>query len=200
MFLILYYYASLLYPGGNQVNAESTGFDWFHHYWCDVLESNAMNGKLNPARSFGIMGMLFFAFGMLPFWYFYPFHNGWSALMKIIIRWTGMMAMLFAVLVFTKLHATMIILSSGFGGLAILGLIVSLLKERRTLLFSYGLFSLFLVASNNFMYFSRIGVFILPLVQKVSFLIVLFWIVLINIGMIASIRKNFELAEPGLRT
>ena len=57
VFVVLYIVATLLYPGGSQVDKNSIGFSWTNNYWCNLLNDNAINGQHNPAKPIAMTGM-----------------------------------------------------------------------------------------------------------------------------------------------
>jgi hypothetical protein len=58
VFVLLYFAATLLYPGGSQVDIDSKGFSWLHNYWCNLLSVTAINKQHNAARPLAITGMV----------------------------------------------------------------------------------------------------------------------------------------------
>jgi len=44
------------YPGGNQIDANSIGFDWKQNYLCNLFGKTAVNGARNSARIWAITG------------------------------------------------------------------------------------------------------------------------------------------------
>src|SRR3954449_6164304 len=54
LFLLLYFIATLYYPGGAQFDKTTKGFSWTQNYWCNLLNENAINGLPNPARPIAI--------------------------------------------------------------------------------------------------------------------------------------------------
>jgi len=88
--------------------------------------------------------------------------------------------MICAILVFTRYHSIMIALSSLFGLFTLVGIIIEVYSSKLTLLKIGGLFCILLLAVNNYIYYSRDWVDILPLLQKITFAIVLLWLIGIN--------------------
>ncbi len=50
--------ASLLYPGGSPGDSHSPGFRWTENYISDMLDYQAVNGADNPARPLAVAGVL----------------------------------------------------------------------------------------------------------------------------------------------
>ncbi len=176
-FMGLYFYAATLYPGGSQANANSIGYDWVHNYWCNLLNINTTNGLPNPARPVAISAMIILCVSLL--FFFIQFankvvqHKNWQK----TILFGGSFSMLFAVFIFTKYHDLMTTLSSIFGIFAVLGIIRTLYKSELKFYKITGVFCIILLGLNNFIYYTEIGIIYLPLLQKITLLVVLAWIV-----------------------
>ena len=87
-------------------------------------------------------------------------------------------------LLFTNLdHDAVVNTSSTLGFIATAGTIAALYKKRWNRLFIYGLFNVFLVALNNYLYYAKGMMFYLPFVQKISFISFLVWFCMISIAL-----------------
>ena len=75
----------------------------------------------------------------------------------------------------------MTILSSVFGLVALCGIFAGLLAENAKKLLGAGCFCVLLMGVNNFIYYSGNYLYTLPLIQKITFICVLAWIVNINL-------------------
>lgn len=181
LFFALYVYASSLYPGGSQWDEEATGFDWEHNYWCNLLNEYAINGQYNPARRTAIgalfilcisLGVFFLNFGRT-----YVSFGKW----KKLIPTAGILSMMFASLVFTKYHDLMTTLSSVFGFIAVLGIIIETYRSHNQLLKIWGVIAIFLLGLNNYIYYTENFIETLPVLQKLTFLIVLLWVIVCSV-------------------
>lgn len=189
LFSGLYIYSSTLYPGGSQADFNSVGFNWIHNYWCDLTNEYSMNEKLNPASPIAITAMIILCLSLMIFFIQFGRKFSTSRFWKVVIQVFGTISMIFAILVFTSLHATMIALSSFFGLFVLIGILIEVAKSKYPLLKLGGLLCIFLLALNNYIYYSRHFVDILPLLQKITFAIVLIWIMALNLNMIKG-RRN----------
>lgn len=181
LFFGIYWYAATLYPGGSQLNAHSVGFDWVNNYWCDLLGAKGTNGQLNPARPIAIIAMAILCLSLIQF--FWQFSNTLAAsrLWARFINICGAIAMFFSLLIFTKYHDLMIILASLFGLPVVIGIIKGIYQSNLTAFKISGLICLLLLSANNYIYYTNHLLEWLPLLQKISFLIVLGWIVGLSI-------------------
>ncbi|MBK8192178.1 MAG: hypothetical protein IPK76_02765 [Lewinellaceae bacterium] len=180
IFISLYIYSASLYPGGSQADTNSPGFDWFHNYWCNLLNPQAMNGMPNPARPYAIFAMLILclslAFFFNSFTQNYPINKNWD----VTINVSGIVSMLCAVLIFSDWHDRMTSVSSAFGLVVLIGIFVGLYRHNKKKHIWTGLFSAILLAINNYIYYSGNYLYYLPFLQKITFAVVLVWIYCLN--------------------
>jgi len=177
IFMILYIYSSKLYPGGSQADLNSEGFDWFNNYWCNLTNEKGMNGQQNPARPFAISAMIILCTSLMIF--FIQFANVYAEnyFWKQIIKLGGILSMLFAILIFTKHHDLMTIISSFFGLFVVVGIIKEIYRSQLSNYKISGVICLFLLGLNNYIYYSGQFIEWLPLLQKITFGVVLIWII-----------------------
>ncbi len=187
-FVILYYYSSKLYPGGSQINLESVGYDWINNYWCNLMSKNGINGQINSGRPFAIFAMIVLCFSVSIFFYQFAETLTQSERWKKMIKTTGILSMIFATLMFTDYHDLMIILSSLFGLIAVIGIIKEIYSSKLINYKITGVICMILLGINNIIYYSTKLIEWLPLIQKITFLTVLIWI----LGMNNEIRKKLK--------
>lgn len=180
---VLYYLATLLYPGGSNANPYSEGFNWADNYWCDLLGRGAKNGQLNPARPLALTAMLLLCVSLALFWYLLPGLFPLQKKSSRLIRIAGVTSMFLAFFVFTGYHDFIIYAAGLLGLLAIAAAVIGLYRAHVRSLLWLGVFCLALVLVNNYIY--RSGQFIeaLPVVQKVSFFIFFLWVILLDIAL-----------------
>lgn len=180
IFALLYFFSTKLYPGGSQAEATAQGFDWVHNYWCDLLGETATNGEPNTAQSYAIAAMFILGLGLsilcFQFPNYYPVPSPWQQLIPI----TGSLAMLLTTLLFTRFHDMLIGLASALGLVTLVGIFIALYQNKAAFFIKTGLFCAVLIVVNNYIYYSRQYIFSLPLLQKVTFLMVLLWLVALN--------------------
>lgn len=177
LFLLLYIIAASLYPGGCQHNPNSIGFSWVHNYWCNLLNVCAINGKLNTARPFALLGNFVLGLSMSSFYWQFPNQFPLTTATKLVIRISGIVSMILASLLFTNIdHDFLTNLTSAFGLIATLFILMVLYQNKLKLFFYAGIATLFLVLVNLLFYHSPTLILYLPLVQKFTFLFFLSWI------------------------
>lgn len=194
IFSVLYYYSSTLYPGGSQADLSTSGFDWVHNYWSDLMNETGRNEQPNPAEPYAIAAMVIMCIGLMIFFIQFAAKFSEHRVWRYLIQISGTLAMICAILTFTELHATMIALSSFFGLFLLIGLIREIYNSDMTFMKIGGLICVLLLIINNYIYFSRNFVDILPLLQKITFAIVLIWIVGLNAQLVNK-HKQLVLKE-----
>jgi hypothetical protein len=180
VFVLLYVIAAGLYPGGNYEDRTAKGFNWEHNYWCNLLHDKAINGEVNTARPLALAAMGVLAFGLLSFWMICARLMYRQQLVRWIMYLSGVISIAALFYLSSELHDTVINISGGFGLIAMAGVYAGLYQKRWRLLFLFGIINIFLIAANNYIYYSGNGFFYLPIVQKITFLSCLAWIDLVS--------------------
>jgi len=184
IFIVLFLISTILYTGGSQADINSTGFSWFHNYWCDLIWPTNHRDEPNPAAYSAIPAMIILCLGLVFLFYQFPkyYHTDPSTTMLIRIFGTG--SMICASLLFTPLHDIMIPLASLCGFVALVAIFYVLFSQTDKTLFYFGLICMIVMGLNNVVYYSNSEslIYYLPLLQKISFLVVLTWIVSLNLS------------------
>lgn len=180
IFIGLYIFSTTLYPGGSQMNQNAQGFDWVHNYWCNLMNVQGMNGEINKARPVAIFAMLILCFSLMIFFIQFSRVYTQNKIWQKIILYNGILSMSFASLIFTQYHDLMTIISSLFGLFVVIGIIQEIYKSDLQWYKFTGLFCILLLGLNNYIYYSQHFIIGLPLLQKITFVIVLLWILGLN--------------------
>ena len=180
VFAGLYVYSASLYPGGSQANPNSVGFDWINNYWCNLMNEYSMNGQKNPARAFAITAMVILCASLALFFVQFAQRFAKNQTWRIVIKICGVLTMSFAILIFTEYHDLMTTISSIFGVFVVIGIIWEVYRSNLNLFKIGGLVCIILLGLNNYIYYSGNGIDHLPLIQKITFAIVLVWIIGLN--------------------
>ncbi len=188
IFVMLYLVAASLYPGGSSAFPEKDGFDWINSYWCNLTESYAINGKVNTARPYALSGVVILCISLTHFFFLFPRYFELKSPWDTIVAFSGLLACIFALLIHTELHDIMAIMASVFGSFTVIALFFGLRKSGWYHFIWTGVVCLILVAGNGYVYFSRNYAELLPLIQKITFAIVLLWFLSLNF----TFRPNSE--------
>ena len=174
---ILYIYSSSLYPGGSQANVASLGYDWVHNYWCDLMNETAGNGQPNPASPYAVPALIILCLSIMIVFVNFGTKFAKSKIWRRIIQIGGVLAMSCACLIFTPLHNFMIGLASFLGLFVAIGIIKELYQSEMTFYKISGVVCVVLLALNNYIYYSRQWIEVLPLLQKITIGLVIVWLV-----------------------
>ena len=180
IFVGLYIFSSTLYPGGSQANLNSEGFDWINNYWCNLMNEKGMNGQPNPAKPYSIIAMIILCLSLMFFFIQFAQIYSKSKIWKRIIKTSGIISMSFAILIFTKYHDLMTTLSSIFGVFVVIGIIREIYKSKLSIYKITGVICILILGLNNYIYYTQQFIEVLPLLQKITFAIVLLWIIGLN--------------------
>ncbi|MGN6212228.1 hypothetical protein [Parafilimonas sp.] len=184
LFVVLYVVATFLYPGGSQADKNAVGFSWTNNYWCNLLNENAINGQLNPAKPVALTAMLLLCFTLAYFWFLFPNKINLSNKLKLVIQISGTLSMAIALLLFTNINHDLITnLASSFGAIATIGTFTGLYKNKWFGLFAFGLLNILLAGLNNLCYYNKALIVYLPVIQKITFATFLIWVCSITINL-----------------
>jgi hypothetical protein len=145
------------------------------------LGENAKNGLRNIARPYAMMGMVILSISVSVFWWKIPtivFEN--SRLIRGVMRYCGMLSMLFSALIFTDWHDGIIYAAVITGAVSFTLLFYELFRIKRDFLSYFGVVCLGFIFMNCMIYISNYGIEYLPLIQKITFAITLVWIILVT--------------------
>lgn len=194
-FVGLYIFSSTLYPGGSQANPNADGYDWINNYWCNLMNVKGMNGLPNPARPYAILAMTILCLSLMFFFIQFAQTYSKNRIWNRIIKASGILSMSFAILIFTKHHDLMTTISSIFGLFLVIGMIKEIYNSELTIYKISGVICILILGLNNYVYYTQQFIEALPLLQKITFTIVLFWIIGLNYEM----NKKKQLATANLR-
>lgn len=184
LFVVLYVVATFLYPGGSQVDKNAVGFSWTNNYWCNLLNENAINGQLNPAKPVALMAMFLLCFTLAYFWFLFSNKINLNNKLKLVIQISGTLSMTIALLLFTNINHDLITnLASSFGAIATIGTFAGLYKNKWFGLFAFGLLNILLIGLNNLCYYNKELIIYLPVIQKITFATFLIWVCCITINL-----------------
>jgi len=189
IFVAIYMYSSTLYPGGSQEDLQVVGYDWIHNYWCNLMNDQAINGQSNPAKPFAVVAMVILCLSLLAFFIQFATFFVENSIWKSVIIWCGSLSMFLAMFIFTSYHDLMTTLSSIFGLFVVIGIIRKLYISGLRIYKVTGLICLLLLGLNNFIYYTQHFMQWLPLLQKITFGVVLIWIIGLN-NLIIKKKRN----------
>lgn len=192
MALLLLFIATLVYPGGSTIDHNTLGFNWKHNYISNLFAQKAINGSDSTSRYWAMGGMLFLSvsFGL--------FYNDFSA--KIpqkrdasIIKYFGIGAMIFTFLAVTPYHDSMITVADTMSLVSNFYITVYVFKTSLHLLKILCLLCLTAAYTCTFIYYTQNFLLFLPILQKMSLVINIVWMLSMQYFSKAS---DFEAKSP----
>lgn len=181
LFFIFYLIATQFYPGGSNFDPAENGFNWQTNYWCELLYEYSKNGHINSARPYALTAMTSLTISVGYFWFAYPPLLNASEKLSNVVRWSGVTSMVLSSFIFTNFHDSLIYLSVISGSIAYIGLIYSLFTSGHIQFGVFGSICLLLILLNNLIYVTQISIGSLPILQKITFLITLSWILSLSV-------------------
>lgn len=167
--------ATRLYPGGSDFDQNSTGFRWTENYLSNLFRDQAINGMANPARPWAVAGMAFLSFSIGLFYLQYakliPSKHG-----ALVVRFAGVMAMVATALVTTRYHDQAVQVSATLGLLSMFYITVYLFRSNLRWLRILSLVTLVFAYVSCFIYFTSTRLDLLPMMQKVTLLLKITWV------------------------
>lgn len=174
-FVLLYIIAASLYPGGSHADRYSKGFSILHNYWCELLSSEAVNGAYNAGWRVAMAAMIILCVSLATFWWQAPLlfpPNKWN---NVFIGWAGVLSMAITPFLSSAYHDLVITLASIPGIIAMVATFVALYRQRWYKLVAFGIGCVLLIGANNYIYYTGHCLVALPLLQKITFLLVMTW-------------------------
>jgi hypothetical protein len=172
--LLLFTISASYYPGGSQKDKNSIGYDWKNNYLCNLFNEKAMNGFDSHSRPWAIAGMLLLCISGAVF--FIKFSTKiQSNTSANIIKYAGIGSMLFAFFVFTRYHDLMTTVSSTLALISLFYITVFIFKSKLIVFKILSIACLLILYCNNYIYYSGNLIQLLPIMQKLSFLIIVCW-------------------------
>jgi hypothetical protein len=167
--------AAIYYPGGSQKDPNSIGYDWKNNYLSNLFSAKAVNGQDNLSKPWASVGMLFLcaSFGL----FFIQFSGKIDSKSSArIIKYCGVGSMIFGFLAVTPLHDLMIPIVSTLSLISCFYITIFILKSKLHFLKFLSIACLLIFYVCIYMYFTRSYLEFLPIVQKISFLIDIIWV------------------------
>ncbi|WP_297693821.1 hypothetical protein [uncultured Eudoraea sp.] len=192
LFVVLYILAALNYPGGSWVVMDQEGFNFWNNYLCDLLDRNAINGEINPARFFarGSLGVL--CVSLILLWYFLPGLFSKKGVNVVVMWLAGLLALVITMSLTSGTHDITVRIAGVFGVIAFISCFIELYKAKYFSLVYFGIACLIIFLVNYYIY--ETGTFIrsLPVIQKVTFICFILWFSFLDISFYKYLKHKNE--------
>jgi hypothetical protein len=173
--ILLLIIATQYYPGGSQHDKNSIGYDWKNNYLSNLFTQKAVNGSPNASRPWAIAGMLFLCSGFGLFFVDFSKKIPLKGSAKII-RYCGVIAMLFGFLAVTPYHDIVIRIASTLALISMFYIIVFVFKSKLHLFKALSFICMLVFYCCNYLYYTSSYLEWLPIMQKTLLLIIIIWV------------------------
>ncbi len=144
------------------------------------MNEYALDGDINTGRPLAIAGFMSLTLGLIPFFYLFSKYLSRLTTWSKLINYGGIISMVLLSFIWTSYHDEITALSSGFGVLAVSGIMIEVGRHQSKMHFYSGIVCILLLLVNNFIYYTTYQLNWLPVIQKATLLIILIWILSIN--------------------
>jgi len=176
-FVLLYAVAAWLYPGGTRAEPDRVGFSFLDNYWCDLLDEVTYGGRQNPARPVALVATLILSGGLATLWWSVPASCPDAPRRAAVARVSGLGSAGVVPFIASSHHDVAIDVAGLLGALAFVAAMSALGDRAGRMLRAVASLALALSVTNYVLWRTRVGLPILPIVQKGAFMAFLGWIV-----------------------
>ncbi|MDC6352099.1 hypothetical protein PP178_11090 [Zeaxanthinibacter sp. PT1] len=189
LFGIFYILSALYYPGGSWHQPEQPGFSILHNYLCDLLDEYAINGELNTGSFFARISLGVLCISLMHLWMMLPALFKGRRINKVLMVVSGISALGVTLFLTSGTHDLIVRIAGVLGTIALVSCYIELWRSGYILLFLYGLFCLLVFGMNYYIYETGIYRTQLPMIQKITFIIILGWMMLLNKKLYQKVRE-----------
>ncbi|MEM6525274.1 MAG: hypothetical protein AAF693_15840 [Bacteroidota bacterium] len=177
LYLVMFTYATTLYPGGSESHPDMLGHSFFHNLLCDLNGATAINGESNPARPLSITSHIVLSLTMIMFFYTLPdiFQN--QNRNTKLVRVFGVLSMTVFILMFTEYHDKIVVVVAALGTMALVPFFIEVLKYPNTPLKRWAYLCYLMSVVVFVIFITKIGYYYLPFLQKLTFLLDAVWVI-----------------------
>jgi len=188
-YCIFFFIAIEAYPGGSINDLTAIGYSHFHNFLCDINHKITLSGSLNHGRPLGIVAHLFLSAAIISFFYLLPEIFQHKNRNTKLIRQLGVLTFVFFILMFTEYHDYIVFTTGVLGTSAMIPYFIELKKypNKGFVMLSYTCFIAGVIVF--IMFFSKLGFYYLPFVEKIAFVIYSAWIFWVSF-IVAGQRRN----------
>lgn len=183
LFLLFYLIAAQQYPGGSWAYPGQVGFSWRHNYLCDLLDTRAVNGMMNPGRYWARTALGFLALGLVVLWYQLPALVKGPLWFKRLLRSSGLAALGSMAFLRADTHDPVVYIAGSFGLIALGLLLTGLWRQGMKTLAFFGGWCLGIFLLNYGIYETGRFLYALPLIQKITFTSFIGWFIWLDVAL-----------------
>lgn len=168
--------ASLRYPGGSPKDSRSVGFQWTENYISDMLDYKAVNGEDNTVRPLAVTGVLLMGLSTGLAFVRFARKTGVKKY-SLVIRYGGLLMIFMTALgAIPAMHDVSVSLNIILNLLVFFYVMVVLLRSPFPVFKALSVVFLASFYGASYMFGTKTGLEYMPLVQKVTHVIQIVWI------------------------
>jgi hypothetical protein len=179
VFVLLYAFAAVLYPGGTYAEPTKGAYSFVDNYFCDLLDAYAKGGQRNPGRPAAIAAMVVLCAGLAVFWWNVPKLFPAARVRAAVVRAAGVASGLVTPWVATRAHDAVIHTGVFLGVIGFVGTMTAPGAHRTRTVEVAAWTAIGFAVANYVIWVTRIGLSSMALVQKGAFSFFLLWVVLV---------------------
>ena len=178
LYIIVFTFAASAYPGGSFKYPNAIGYSFNHNFLCDVMHPITPSGSINNARSMAILSHLILSFTMISFFYILPNIFDVKNRNTKLIAFFGVATMTVFIFMFTEHHDLIVTITGIIGTVALIPFFIELrhFKKKGLRKLVYLCYTLSIIVF--FIFETKLGFYYLPFIQKITFVVDSWWVIL----------------------
>lgn len=181
LYVVIFVFSAIEYPGGSFNLPHAVGFSWFHNFLCDVMDPVTKGGLINPARTLAVVSHVVLSLTMISFFYILPEVFERRNRNFYLVRYAGMFTMTVFIFMYTSHHDLIVTLTGVLGTVALLPFFIELRDYSNNALkqLAWLCFALSIVVF--FIFETKLGFYYLPFLQKIAFVLDAGWVIWVSL-------------------
>jgi len=177
LYIIVYTFAVTAYPGGSINYPNANGYSFFHNLLCDAMDPITQNGSINDARFMAVISHIILSITMISFFYILPKIFPMKNRNTKLIAYFGIPTMTIFIFMYTPYHDLIVTITGILGTIALIPLFIELqrFKNKGYKQIVYLCYAMSIIVF--FIFETKIGVYYLPILQKITFGVDSCWVI-----------------------
>lgn len=177
LYIIAFIFAASAYPGGSANYPHANGYSFYHNFLCDTMNPITESGIINEARFMAIISHLILSFTMIFFFYTLPKIFSVKNRNTILIASFGIASMTVFIFMYTEYHDLIVTITGVLGVIALIPFFIELrhFKNKGLKQLAYLCYVLSIIVF--FIFETKIGIYYLPFLQKITFIADAWWVI-----------------------
>ena len=195
LYLIVFTVAAAAYPGGSANYPHANGYSFYHNFLCDTMNPITQSGIINEARFMAVISHLILSFTMISFFYILPKMFSVKNRNTKLIAFFGVSSMTAFIFMYTEYHDLIVTITGVLGAIALIPFFIELrhFKNKGLKRLAYLCYTLSIIVF--FIFETKIGIYYLPFIQKITFAADAYWVTWSCIIVINKNKTSLKLSE-----